>query len=281
MLNGYSFDKKDLFKEYVDTFYKIKSNAIGAERVMAKLSLNSLYGVFGRKKETTSVIIVNAKDLPIYLTKYIITSIIEIQPDIFTIIIQNNLNNKLLTELNTSFSSDFKYGSDYSLVKNNVAIAAAITAYARIHMMPFKLDPSCAYSDTDSVFTKDSLNLITLGKDLGLFKDELKGSTIEEAIFLGIKQYGYYYLDAYGNRKESSVFAGVKRNSLTFADILKLYRGETLTTDTRIRFYKSISNLNIKIKNIKTNIHSTPSKKLVNNRYLPVNINKGGVKGLK
>ena len=40
-------------------------------------------------------------------------------------------------------------------------------------LLPFKLDPSCAYSDTDSVFTKDISKLIKLGKELGLFKDEL------------------------------------------------------------------------------------------------------------
>ena len=64
-----------------------------------------------------------------------------------------------------------------------MAIASAITAYARIHMMPFKLDPSCAYSDTDSVFTQDKLGLIKLGKDLGLFKDELDGIVIKHATF--------------------------------------------------------------------------------------------------
>lgn len=60
-----------------------------------------------------------------------------------------------------------------TIVKNNVAIASAITAYARIHMMKYKLDPSCVYSDTDSVFTKDTLGLIEEGKEIGKFKDEL------------------------------------------------------------------------------------------------------------
>ena len=84
-----------------------------------------------------------------------------------------------------------------------------------------------AYSDTDSVFTQDKLGLIKLGKDLGLFKDELDGIVIKHATFLGIKQYGYQYFK-YGKVNDKSVFAGVKRNSLTYQNILILNKGETL-----------------------------------------------------
>jgi hypothetical protein len=122
--------------------------------------------------------------------------------DMYTLIIQNNLNSEMLKDLKSYVSTDHEFVSDQKLVKNNVALASAITAYARIHMMPYKLDPTCAYSDTDSVFfffTKDSLGIIQEGKELGLFKDELDGVDIKEATFLGIKQYGYTY------EKESSL----------------------------------------------------------------------------
>ncbi len=39
------------------------------------------------------------------------------------------------------------------LVKSNVAIAAAVTSYARIHIYKYKMLAGCHYTDTDSIFT--------------------------------------------------------------------------------------------------------------------------------
>lgn len=63
-------------------------------------------------------------------------------------------------------------------------------------MMPYKLNYDIYYSDTDSIFSKDKLSDNLIGKEIGLMKDELNGILIKEAIFLGIKQYGYWYLDS-------------------------------------------------------------------------------------
>ena len=62
---------------------------------------------------------------------------IKLDNNMFTLIINNNVNKELLLKLNMSTSSDFNFTSEFKLVKNNVAIASAITAYARIHMMKF------------------------------------------------------------------------------------------------------------------------------------------------
>jgi hypothetical protein len=53
------------------------------------------------------------------------------------------------------------------IVMSNVAIAAAVTAYARIHMIYFKLLPGTVYTDTDSIFTTDELPDQLIGSDLG------------------------------------------------------------------------------------------------------------------
>ncbi len=94
------------------------------------------------------------------------------------------------------------YTSSYVEVKSNVAIAAAVTSYARIHMIPYKLLPGCVYTDTDSIFTTSKLPDHLLGTEIGEMKDELSGITINEAYFLGIKQYGYWYVDSKGERIE-------------------------------------------------------------------------------
>jgi len=55
-----------------------------------------------------------------------------------------------------------------------------------------------------------------IGSELGLMKDELNGLSIKEAYFLGIKKYGYQYYDRNDKLITISVFAGVRRDSLTF-----------------------------------------------------------------
>jgi hypothetical protein len=109
-----------------------------------------------------------------------------------------------------------KLNNYHSLVKANVAIASAVTSYARIHMIPFKIEGYCVYSDTDSIFTTKKLDDRFIGNDLGLMKDELNGLVIKEGYFLGIKKYGYKYINKNNNLISKSTFAGITRDSLTF-----------------------------------------------------------------
>lgn len=139
----------------------------------------------------------------------------------------SNIKDDLIKELNSEL--DIKLNNYYSLVKANVAIASAVTSYSRIHMIPFKVDGSCVYSDTDSVFLIKNLDSRFIGDDLGLMKDELKGLIIKEAYFLGIKKQGYQYVDKNNNLITKSVFAGIQRDSLTFDEVIKLSIGYTLT----------------------------------------------------
>lgn len=51
LLEGYEFDKVDLFSDYVNHFYNIKKTSIknSPQRFIAKMHLNTLYGILGRK----------------------------------------------------------------------------------------------------------------------------------------------------------------------------------------------------------------------------------------
>jgi hypothetical protein len=49
LIRGYEFTKADLFSDFVNTFYEVKRTSTGAEKMIAKLLLNNLYGYFGRK----------------------------------------------------------------------------------------------------------------------------------------------------------------------------------------------------------------------------------------
>ena len=103
-------------------------------------------------------------------------------------------------------------------------------------------------------------------------KDELNGCRISEAYFLGIKQYGYYYYDKNNNRIERSVWAGVSRDSLSFEEVIKLFKGESINKVIDTRFFKSLINLNVEVKSTKTTIEFKPHKSLVDNIYLPAYI---------
>lgn len=73
---------------------------------------------------------------------------------------------------------------------SNVAIVAAITAYARIIKDPYKRIPGnpCSYSYTDSVFLQNQLPSNFIGPQLGQKKQE---DIIKEAIFVSPKLYSY------------------------------------------------------------------------------------------
>jgi hypothetical protein len=121
-----------------------------------------------------------------------------------------NLINKIKDELDIELLTNFRK------VKSNVAIAAAVTSYARIEMMKLKmlllkLGIKLYYTDTDSFFVDKELPDYLIGKELGQLKDELNGGIIKKAYFLGIKKYGY--IDDKNNIH--SIFSGVTKNSLT------------------------------------------------------------------
>ena len=262
VIEAHSYTKEYLFNRFIYHFYEIKKNAVGPAKFLAKLCLNSLYGMFGRKIEINETLVVDSRTLLTLSTTRIINSVITIKKDLFLVSVSSNVNTETLSGLNSMLKTDL--GSKKQQINSNVAIASAVTAYARIHMMPFKLLDCVVYSDTDSFFTTDLRPFLDMISDeLGDFKDELKGLVINKAIFLGIKQYGFQYFDVHGKLIDKSVFAGIKRDSLTFEQIVKLFQGEALNIDNGDRFFRSMSKLNIQIKPSVVTIKQNTNKKLV------------------
>ena len=228
LISGYEFTQTDLFSKYVNTFYEIKRTRKGSEKAVAKLLLNNLYGYFGRKQ--INIITQNVKNEQIegLLLSRVVKSINKINEKYSTVLSYSNINHKLLSQLNNEIHH-VSLKDVISPIKSNVAIAAAVTSYARIHMIPFKIGPNTLYTDTDSIFTLKPIDPKLLGDGLGLMKDEMNGLLIKEALFLGPKQYGYWYLDKDNNRIEKSVFSGVSRDSLTFGQLIQIHEGKTIT----------------------------------------------------
>jgi hypothetical protein len=268
ILKLYKFSKEDLFSEYVNKFFEIKRTSSGPTKFIGKMHLNTLYGYFGRKQTMIDTINILTKDLGNYLTKYTVFSIININDKISTILLSNNLDYSLLNELNNEIDTNIQ--SPFKKVQSNVAIASAVTSYARIAMMKYKLIPGIKiyYFDTDSMFTDKPLPEYLIGDGLGLMKDELKGGIIKKAYFLGIKKYGY--IDSNGHTK--SVFSGVQRNSLTFNEIESIANGNIIHKTISNRFYKDFRSLDISIKPSSLSIKFDTFKLLKHNIYYPINM---------
>jgi len=104
LLEGIELSKIDLFTKYVNTFYKIKMTSTGSERWIAKLLINCLYGVFGRKQSLIETINVYNSDIEKYVISNIIKTIIPINNDISTLLLIKNVDSNLIRELNNTCS---------------------------------------------------------------------------------------------------------------------------------------------------------------------------------
>ena len=197
----YEFTKFYPFKDFVNTFYKIKSNSLGIDRFIAKLLLNNLYGFFGRSYRLIKTMKIDNSLINKFLTNT--------EDTIINIETFDNHSLIKLIEINDNYQ-----------IKSNVAISSAITSYARIIMYPYLLLPGVIYSDTDSIFTTIPLNPELISKAIGLFKDEMDGLIINEFISKGPKRCAYWFLNNNNLRIEKSVYAGLERNSLSWKQII-------------------------------------------------------------
>jgi hypothetical protein len=178
LIKVYNFSKGDIFSKYVEYFYNIKKTSVGPLRFIAKNHLNQIYGVFGRRKTLIETKNVYNKDLMKYFGNYTVFSEIKINESISTILISSNLDYNIINEIKDSNNLDLI--TSFRNVKSNVGIAAAVTAYARIEMIKYKIllnksGINLFYTDTDSIFIDKELPEYLIGNGLGLMKDELKG----------------------------------------------------------------------------------------------------------
>jgi DNA polymerase elongation subunit (family B) len=153
-----------------------KSNPLN---LIAKLLLNSLYGRFGMIDSFPNIDIMDVSDFIKFeeLFSDDIIDFVQLDNKIMVIYRSNQKNiNTLLDGHKESHNV-------------SIAIASAITAYARIHMSQFKnnSDYNLFYSDTDSIYIDKPLSEdLVNSKILGKMKLE---NIIKKGIFLAPKVY--------------------------------------------------------------------------------------------
>ena len=258
---GYKFERgKNLFKDYVDTFYEIKKNTNDpVEKALSKLLLNSLYGKFGMKDIISTMKIVDHNEAKKITKDYNYTICSDLGDGKFLIKYSSKVNEslrKLVKDFEENPNSNHSRASLFRSrgVPSAVQISAAISAYARISINKFKNIPGnpCVYSDTDSVVLTNKLPDICIGKDLGQMKLE---HVIEEGIFIRKKLYALKTIDNKFIYKSS----GVDSSTLNYDKFKLLLAGHHVLTEA-LSFNVIWKDLNIDIVNRSINLQGLKSK---------------------
>lgn len=171
---------RDLFNSI---YYNKKTSTDDSSRLIWKLISNSSYGFMGFKKYDRVVI----KCYGYNAADHVISSHIS--------------GNSIFTKYD---DKDIYLSTEkiHALLTNtNIAIASAITSYARIHLYDIITDVEnyggkILYCDTDSIVTDiclehiEPLNTKYIGTDIGMLKREYSNSTIDEITIASNKIYG-------------------------------------------------------------------------------------------
>nr|QNH92683.1 hypothetical protein [Wolfiporia cocos] len=173
ILSGYTFDQAYIFKDYIENLYEIKQTHSKKDPMylISKLLMNSLYGRWAMDYELNKHFI--TKDLEPYLLKYNIIENIDLGNG-------NMLLNCAPLHVNEEY---------YPLEANvNMAIAAAITAYARIYMSNFKNNPNIKllYTDTDSIAVLNPLDEELIDKSI--YPQYYPPPTFSVGLFFNLKK---------------------------------------------------------------------------------------------
>ena len=215
VVSGCAFKECDyIFKGFIDYYYEIKKNAVGARKEIAKMYLNSLYGKFGQKRLNYNYEFINQKDMQ--------------KDKIYS------MCGSMLLDKNETWDK-------YSMYMHS-EISSFITANARLKL--YSILEQCGmnnvyYYDTDSVFT-------SIPQKTSLALGDLKEvSRIKEFIGIGAKLYAYI-----DNKDKIHITAkGFDVKSLKYTDFEKALKGELAFIHTTksgiVKFKNGIKNNNI------------------------------------
>ena len=215
IIQGYNFQRKNLFKEYVNNLYSIKENTDknDPKYTIVKFILNMTYGRFGMNPiKDESVIVSNNKAV-----NYLMDPNKEI---IDHYVFENNTEFIRYTEILAEEKTD----NNLNGPNVSIAIASAVVAYGRIKINQLKHleGVNTYYSDTDSVFIDKPLSSELVGKKLGQLKLE---NTIKIANFIAPKVYGLV------NNKYDNIVKvkGLNSNILFYELNMILYKNSSIT----------------------------------------------------
>nr|YP_010384620.1 DNA polymerase [Russula rosea]UHA57019.1 DNA polymerase [Russula rosea] len=264
VLWGYKFEKDYVFDEYVNFLYNLRIEYPKSHPLnfIAKILLNSLYGRFGMDDNFASITVIHKDYLGDFENKYLEYILEKIE-----------LNEYVLIRYKSDDETE-----DIGTHNVSISIAAAITAYSRIHMSQFKNNPkiNLYYSDTDSAYTDSELpDELISDTILGKLKLE---NICNKAIFLAPK---VYCLETEEGKNFYKV-KGLKHEIvLTMKDYENLLYKNALIKKTQTKWIKNLNEGHIKLLEQVYTLKVTDSKRQLiynkNNKLIgtkPYKINK-------
>jgi len=234
ILWGYVFKKKNIFKNYVNFLFKIRSKYPKTDPMnfITKILMNSLYGRFGMNDNFENIEVIHKDYYPDFENKYLDNITDKIELDDYILIF---------------YMSPDDIKNDH---KTSVGIAAAITAYSRIHMSQFKNNPNINlyYTDTDSVYTDSNIDKSLIDpKTLGKLKLE---NICKRGIFLAAK---LYCLETESTKIIIKVKGLKNTSSLIYDDFKNLLYENFMIERSHNKWFRNLSESKI---NIITQIYS-------------------------
>ena len=225
---GYLWFSKAIFNEFVNDIYTLRSIYPKADpmNLICKYILNSLFGRFALRP-----IVSKTEFVPRYLNIWEFLD--KNEPEDWIEIDKENI---LLT-----YRSKNEEGVDIEY-NNSIAIASAVTAYARVFMSRFKNNPAfiLLYSDTDSAFIEGILPKEMIGPLLGQFKLE---NNFKEIVFLGPK----IYSGITNTGKLITKIKGYKNaKDLSFDQIKSLLHKDSNLELNHVKWYRTLDKIEMK-----------------------------------
>jgi small nuclear ribonucleoprotein (snRNP)-like protein len=260
IIKGYQFEKGDIFSGYVNKLYslRLQYEKAHAMNLIAKLLMNSLYGKFGMRMETTTVDIFDVSDdLGVFKFNQAV--------DMYGETILDYIKFDGTYVIVRSSYLDLKYDKDENMFHGmdvNIAIASAVTGAARIYMSAFKNNPlfKLYYSDTDSIVIDKPLPVELVGSDLGQMKLE---HTIERAVFLAPKVYSFITESA-ATSEEVIKVKGVSHDiasNLHVNDLEELLIKDSSKELNQEKWYKKVIEGEITVEDVAYSLKATSNKR--------------------
>lgn len=243
---GYNFQRKNLFKEYVNKLYSFKEQTPkdDSKYLIFKFLLNMLYGKFGMKPD---------KDL--------------------TVIVKKDASEKILMDPNNDIFEHFVFDNDTEFIRYSkivpeettdndfnhpnvsIAIASAVVAYGRIKINALKhlKGIKVYYSDTDSVFTDKPLPKELIGTKLGQLKLE---NIIKLGYFVAPKVYGFV-----NDNLDTKVKVKGLKAEISFYELNMILYKNTSITKNQDKWYRRWEEGKIYIRNEIYSLIATDNKR--------------------
>ena len=236
---GYIFKKDYIFTEFINDLYNLRLNydKNNPFNYIAKILMNSHYGRYGMNNQYSNIKLIPNDKLDKYINDEIINLVGPLKDDLYWIQYKSLLN-KEITNLDFYFQNN----------NINIAIASAISAYARIHMTQFKNNPNfnLYYTDTDCIFIDTPLpNNFISDTELGKMKLE---TICDQAIFLAPKSYILIPVD-----KQKTPIVKMKglinpQSKLNINDFNNLLEKNISKETTNLKWFKNMFKGTINIK---------------------------------